>query len=120
MKEPAHLRPNRQLDALTWYLYGERAGIAEPAEDACERLVDPVNAFFGTETFSVSAPSLSYRPQGSFRINCACGWSESLLLPFDPGALVIDAPLRECLWQMVPHYETQHLDVFRKESPPAR
>ncbi len=102
MAEVTTLPAEPQLDALTVYLFGDREGIIEMAEDACQRLVDSVNAFFGTEAFSISA-----WPRGSFRIGCACGWSLSLLLPAD-----LKAPLAQCLERIVLHYEIQHLEVL--------
>ncbi len=103
MAEVTTLHPEHQLDALTVYLFGDRERIVETAEDACRRLVESVNAFFGTVAFFIS-----HWPRGSFRIGCACGWSLSLLLPAD-----LEAPLAECLARMLLHYEIQHLQEIQ-------
>lgn len=96
-------RTKCHLDAILWYLFNYPTRAAESMEEAGERYVDSVNAFYDQEPFSFSRSA-----KHSFRIRCECGWGLSIALPWDPLALKDFVPFDKCVKQMVLHYEGQH------------
>jgi hypothetical protein len=103
MDELAQRRAQDHINALLWYVFEHSARVAETTAQGYERYVDSVNAFFDTESFS-----LSHQAENSFRIACACGWSMSLLSPELLTANPFQAVLHQCVRRIVLHFEIRH------------